>query len=133
MDFFNQNAKIDEIKKELENYLEEKRRSFPRFYFLSNPDLLSLLSNQSDPKKIEIHLNKCFENIVKLNQDDSFSLPAFKSMISAEGEVVEFNKIVKIEKSGQGVEIWLREVMNQDVLKKKLSEQMEKINEQAAP
>ena len=34
-------------------------------------------------------------------------------MISAEGEVVEFNKIVKIEKSGQGVEIWLREVMNQ--------------------
>jgi dynein heavy chain len=50
----------------LEAYLEEKRKNFPRFYFLSNPDLLSLLSNQSDPKKVEIHLNKCFDGIVKL-------------------------------------------------------------------
>jgi dynein heavy chain len=57
---------MEQIKKALEAYLEEKRKNFPRFYFLSNPDLLSLLSNQSDPKKVEIHLNKCFDGIVKL-------------------------------------------------------------------
>ena len=38
------NSTFDKIQKELKTYLEVKRSKFGRFYFLSNDDLLSILS-----------------------------------------------------------------------------------------
>ena len=90
--------------------MEEKRKNFPRFYFLSNPDLLSLLSNQSDPKKVEIHLNKCFDGIVKLEQEENYTPVTLLAMVSGEGEKVPFQKNVQILKE-KGIEQWLSEVM----------------------
>jgi dynein heavy chain len=50
--------KQDQCKKALSEFLDGKRRQFPRFYFMSEADLLDLLSNSSQPLKVLVHLDK---------------------------------------------------------------------------
>ncbi|GCB76851.1 hypothetical protein scyTo_0021040, partial [Scyliorhinus torazame] len=48
------NANLEKILKCLEDYLEAKRISFPRFYFLSNNELLDILSQSRSPDAIRV-------------------------------------------------------------------------------
>lgn len=50
--FEDSNRKLDRIQKSLNDYLEEKRLVFPRFYFLANEDLLLLLAQTKDPRAV---------------------------------------------------------------------------------
>ncbi len=49
---------LELCEKSLANYLEQKRRIFPRFYFVSTSDLLDILSNGNQPEKVNFHMPK---------------------------------------------------------------------------
>jgi len=68
--FLDANRQLDEIQKSLEDYLETKRGAFARFYFLSNDELLEILSQTRDPHAVQPHLMKCFDALKKLTFGD---------------------------------------------------------------
>ena len=51
---------LEKIERKLEQYLEGKRQIFPRFYFLSNDELLEILSKAGNLEMVEQYLSKCF-------------------------------------------------------------------------
>ena len=70
----------------MEHYLELKRLSFPRFYFLSNYDLLQILSQSRNPDLIQPNLRKCFECISKVFYTVGENGTIILGMVSTEPE-----------------------------------------------
>ena len=99
------NQMLELVQKGLAEYLETKRVAFSRFYFLSNDELLEILSQSKDPRAVQPHLKKCFENIDKLRFEDDLKMTAMKS---GEGEEVPFDD--GIYPKG-GVEFWMYDVL----------------------
>jgi dynein heavy chain len=107
--FKDNNTKLDQIQKQLNQYLEMKRILFPRFFFLSDEDLVKILSQTKDPLMVQEHLNKCFEAIDLVEFTPELKIVA---MLSPEKERVEFIKSIDVnegEKKGN-VEVWMKEL-----------------------
>ena len=102
---------LELVQKNLSAYLETKRRTFARFYFLADEDLIQILSQTKDPKAVQSHLGKCFEAIAQLGFVEVKKVDQRKknnlfivSMRSAQGEEMTLSE--RVETSGN-VECWL--------------------------
>ncbi|XP_034943575.1 dynein heavy chain 12, axonemal [Chelonus insularis] len=104
------NELLEKVNDGVINYLEKKRLFFPRFFFLSNDDMLEILSETKDPSKVQRHLKKCFEGIARLgiNENDEIL-----SMISDDKEEINFQKIICTKDAKGCVERWLIQVEEQ--------------------
>jgi len=101
------NKLLSDIIKRLNDYLNTKRKAFPRFYFVSDEDLMKILAQTKDPTLIQAHLSKCFEGIHRVIFDDKNHI--IQSMQSGGGELVHLvDKIdVTTDVTRGNVEIWL--------------------------
>ena len=103
------NEVLEAIQKSLENYLEKKRSTFPRFYFLSNDELLEILAQSRDPQAVQPHLRKCFDALTRLEFGKEPGSVDILAMTSPEGERVALPKNLNARGN---VEHWLRAVQD---------------------
>jgi len=88
-------AEIEACEKALNEYLDQKKMKFARFYFVSDQALLDILSNGTNPEKVDEYLADCFDGMKSLQFIRGPGIPypakSANGMISKEGERVPFN------------------------------------------
>ncbi|CAH1801914.1 unnamed protein product [Owenia fusiformis] len=109
-DLENLSLGLEKCQKSLNDYLDSKRNAFPRFFFISDDELLSILGS-SDPECVQEHMIKMYDNIASLKfQKGNNNETLATAMVSSEGETMEFRTNITAE--GR-VEDWMTEILDE--------------------
>lgn len=121
---------LELCEKSLMDFMEAKRRAFPRFYFVSTKDLLDILSNGNRPEKVMEHIPKIFQAINRLDLKNDFSssgdeIQVALGMYSSQQPQDEYVPFANSKCALDGkVEVWLHRIIGsmRDALKTLLEE-----------
>lgn len=110
-------SSIEQCESALNEYLAQKKKQFPRFYFVSNQALLDILSNGNNPHKVCEYLGDLFDGMraVHFEEVNGRKLNSAVGMYSkTETEFVPFPEKVS---NGRfvcegAVEVWLGDLEN---------------------
>ena len=101
------NEKLESIDRILTNFLESKRGVFPRFYFLSNDELLEIVGCAHNIDPVQKHLKKMFEGIASIKKSPTKSgTIEIIGVGSIEEEELKLDNRFEVNKN-DGVEDWL--------------------------
>ncbi len=118
-------AQLESLKSSLAEFLDGRRRLFPRYYFVSESDLLDILSNGSTPEKVLKHIPKVYLQTKTLVLSDTKSetkRPSAVRLISGVGvEEMEFEPPVPLEGK---VEKYMKDIL--EGMKKSLFENVKR-------
>ena len=100
---------LEACQKSLESYLESKRGKFARFFFVSDPVLLTILSQGSEPNSIQPFLENLFDAITKVTFDsrDKKMICEIIGSVGRDEEKVTLSEMVKAEGN---IEDWLKKL-----------------------
>ncbi|KAG8468097.1 hypothetical protein KFE25_007149 [Diacronema lutheri] len=100
---------LEMCQKALSGYLDQKRAAFPRFYFVSDPNLLEILSQGSNPEAIQPHLQSVFDSIeyVEFHKQERTQI---QTIFSGVGESIVLRSRVKAEGN---IEDWLNALLRE--------------------
>jgi len=110
--------------------MQDKRSNFPRFYYLSNDEVLEILVNANSIALVDQHLRQSFEILRSLTMEDARFVAGVESI---DGEQLHFAKrfILKLENEDwlSQVEQSMRETMQKLIKKAKAEYENKELHE----
>lgn len=73
--------------------MKDKRKSFPRFYFLSDEDLLEMIGQTKKVSVVQAHLKKLFSGVQSVQFNSAGNIIAIES---PQNEIVNLDKPVQV-------------------------------------
>ena len=102
--FRSSNATLEVVQAQLAGYLSGKRAAWPRFQFISDAELVDILSNTRDARATQAHIPQLFEGAAMLKLEGAGSSLEVVAMVSAAGEELQLHRTLK----ARGMpELWL--------------------------
>ena len=122
------NELLEYITHGLNEYLEAKRLGFPRFFFLSNDELISILSHTKDFSKIQDSMQKLFEYVSSITVTPELEITQMNDSL---GEKVDL--VGQISGDTPEVEDWLNEFEEEmkRTLKENIIQALETFNQKS--
>jgi dynein heavy chain len=109
------NEQLEIVQKKLNDLLAAKRAMFPRFFFLSNEDLLEIIGQAMNPIAINKHIKKIYEGINSIKTDSSSQSKGVKmhvitKVVAEDGEELPVQEISSSHslELNTNVESWMK-------------------------